>query len=79
MLVETISYSLIRLKTIFLHLYNTKNISNSNVCMQAYDQQAVYDISYFRPSIDDAVRGSGLPSPQEVNFYLKDLCEFSFC
>ncbi|CAO2840259.1 unnamed protein product [Amaranthus hypochondriacus] len=32
----------------------------------AYDQQAVYDISYFRPSIDDAVRGSGLPSPQEV-------------
>ncbi|XP_021865005.1 GBF-interacting protein 1-like isoform X1 [Spinacia oleracea] len=32
----------------------------------AYDQQPVYDISYFRPSIDDAVRGSGLPSPQEA-------------
>ncbi|XP_021716508.1 GBF-interacting protein 1-like [Chenopodium quinoa] len=32
----------------------------------AYDQQPVYDMSYFRPSIDDAVRGSGLPSLQEA-------------
>lgn len=46
------------------------------VCMQAYDQQPVYDISYFRPSIDDAVRGSGLPSPQEVISYLQFITEW---
>lgn len=49
--------------------------------MQAYDQQPVYDISYFRPSIDDAVRGSGLPSPQEVILFTVDLLNqhgFSF-
>lgn len=40
--------------------------SNELPNFSAYDQQPVYDISYFRPSIDDAVRGSGLPSPQEV-------------
>ncbi|KAL2926169.1 GBF-interacting protein 1 [Bienertia sinuspersici] len=34
--------------------------------LSAYDQQPVYDMSYFRPSIDDAVRGPGLPSPQEA-------------
>ncbi|PNT55050.1 hypothetical protein POPTR_001G170700v4 [Populus trichocarpa] len=32
----------------------------------AYDPQTGYDISYFRPQIDETVRGQGLPSPQEA-------------
>ncbi|GLT49706.1 hypothetical protein SLA2020_232450 [Shorea laevis] len=32
----------------------------------AYDPQTGYDISYFRPTMDDATRGNGLPSTQEV-------------
>ncbi|GAB4842608.1 hypothetical protein Ancab_012583 [Ancistrocladus abbreviatus] len=32
----------------------------------AYDPQAGYDVPYFRPSIDDAVSGQGLPSPREA-------------
>ncbi|XP_057977696.1 uncharacterized protein LOC131164487 isoform X3 [Malania oleifera] len=31
----------------------------------AYDPQTGYDIPYFRPTMDEAVRGQGLPSPQE--------------
>ncbi|KAJ8756219.1 hypothetical protein K2173_024766 [Erythroxylum novogranatense] len=31
-----------------------------------YDSQTGYDMSYFRPPIDEAVRGQGLPSPQEA-------------
>lgn len=33
---------------------------------QAYDPPAGYDIPYFRPTIDETVRGQGLSSPQEV-------------
>ncbi|KAF5751244.1 hypothetical protein HS088_TW02G00254 [Tripterygium wilfordii] len=32
----------------------------------AYDPQTGYDIPYFRPTLDDTIRGQGLPSPQEV-------------
>ncbi|KAG8643263.1 uncharacterized protein LOC110626520 isoform X3 [Manihot esculenta] len=32
---------------------------------QTYDPQTGYDISYFRPPIDETVRGQGLTSPQE--------------
>ncbi|CAN1286741.1 GBF-interacting protein 1-like [Linum perenne] len=32
---------------------------------QAYDSQTGYDMSYFRPSLEETVRGQGLPSPQE--------------
>ncbi|KAL9235488.1 hypothetical protein vseg_010243 [Gypsophila vaccaria] len=32
----------------------------------AYDPQPVYDMPYFRPSVDDAIRGTGLPSNQEA-------------
>ncbi|XP_028096739.1 uncharacterized protein LOC114296632 isoform X2 [Camellia sinensis] len=32
----------------------------------AYDPQTGYDIPYFRPSMDETVRGHGLPSPQEA-------------
>lgn len=42
-------------------------ILNALLCKQAYDPQTGYDISYFRPSIDETLRGHGLPSPQEVN------------
>ncbi|KAK6914712.1 GBF-interacting protein 1, N-terminal [Dillenia turbinata] len=31
----------------------------------AYDPQTGYDIPYFRPMMDETVRGQGLPSPQE--------------
>ncbi|KAK9734464.1 hypothetical protein RND81_04G141600 [Saponaria officinalis] len=31
----------------------------------AYDPQPVYDMPYFRPSVDDAVRGTVMPSNQE--------------
>ncbi|KAJ0007147.1 hypothetical protein Pint_29056 [Pistacia integerrima] len=31
----------------------------------AYDPQTGYDMPYFRPSMDETVRGQGLPSPQE--------------
>ncbi|CAI9114396.1 OLC1v1015113C1 [Oldenlandia corymbosa var. corymbosa] len=31
-----------------------------------YDPQSGYDMSYFGPTVDDPVRGQGLPSPQEV-------------
>ncbi|KAF8401057.1 hypothetical protein HHK36_014360 [Tetracentron sinense] len=31
----------------------------------AYDPQTGYDIPFFRPAMDDNVRGQGLPSPQE--------------
>ncbi|KAL3632056.1 hypothetical protein CASFOL_025040 [Castilleja foliolosa] len=31
-----------------------------------YDPQMGYDMSYFRPIVDEAVRGTGLPSSQEV-------------
>ncbi|XP_065866801.1 uncharacterized protein [Euphorbia lathyris] len=31
-----------------------------------YDPQTGYDMSYFRPAIDEAVRGQGLPSPHEA-------------
>ncbi len=34
------------------------------IFMQAYGNQIAYDISYFRPTMDE--RGQGLPSPQEV-------------
>ncbi|KAJ4717822.1 GBF-interacting protein 1-like isoform X2 [Melia azedarach] len=33
---------------------------------QAYDPQTGYDMPYFRPSMDESVRGQGLPSPQEA-------------
>ncbi|XVE51887.1 hypothetical protein DITRI_Ditri02bG0077000 [Diplodiscus trichospermus] len=33
---------------------------------QAYDPQTGYDLPYFRPPIDETVRGQGLPSPQEA-------------
>ncbi|KAH9665140.1 hypothetical protein KPL70_020228 [Citrus sinensis] len=33
---------------------------------QAYDSQTGYDMSYFRPTMDESVRGQGLPSPQEA-------------
>ncbi|XVF86867.1 hypothetical protein PTKIN_Ptkin18bG0076100 [Pterospermum kingtungense] len=32
----------------------------------AYDPQSGYDLPYFRPPIDETVRGHGLPSPQEA-------------
>lgn len=32
----------------------------------AYDPQTGYEISYFRPTVDEHVRGEGLPSPQEA-------------
>ncbi|KAA8541651.1 hypothetical protein F0562_022803 [Nyssa sinensis] len=32
----------------------------------AYDPQTGYDIPYFRPTMDETVRGQGLPSPQEA-------------
>ncbi|XP_010542407.1 PREDICTED: uncharacterized protein LOC104815628 isoform X3 [Tarenaya hassleriana] len=32
----------------------------------AYDPQAGYDLPYFRPSMDENIRGQGFPSPQEV-------------
>ncbi|EEF41015.1 uncharacterized protein LOC8284671 isoform X2 [Ricinus communis] len=32
----------------------------------AYDPQTVYDMSYFRPQIDETVRGQGLQSAQEA-------------
>ncbi|XWS20093.1 hypothetical protein CRYUN_Cryun31cG0071500 [Craigia yunnanensis] len=32
----------------------------------AYDPQTGYDLPYFRPPIDETVRGQGLPSPQEA-------------
>ncbi|KAJ4836850.1 hypothetical protein Tsubulata_018479 [Turnera subulata] len=32
----------------------------------AYDPQAGYDLPYFRPPMDETVRGQGLPIPQEV-------------
>ncbi|XP_059456437.1 GBF-interacting protein 1-like [Corylus avellana] len=32
----------------------------------AYDPQTGYDIPYFRPTMDESVRGQGLPSPQEA-------------
>ncbi|CAK9162213.1 unnamed protein product, partial [Ilex paraguariensis] len=32
----------------------------------AYDPQTGYDIPYFRPTVDESVRGQGLPSPQEA-------------
>ncbi|KAF5745543.1 hypothetical protein HS088_TW07G01135 [Tripterygium wilfordii] len=32
----------------------------------AYDPQTGYDIPYFRPTVDDTIRGQFLPSPQEV-------------
>ncbi|XP_044486629.1 GBF-interacting protein 1-like isoform X3 [Mangifera indica] len=31
----------------------------------AYDPQTGYDMPYFRPGMDETVRGQGLPSPQE--------------
>jgi hypothetical protein len=37
------------------------------VFKQAYDPQTGYDIPYFRPTMEESVRGQGLPSPQEVN------------
>ncbi|KAG2728715.1 hypothetical protein I3760_01G217500 [Carya illinoinensis] len=33
---------------------------------QAYDPQTGYDIPYFRPTMDETMRGQGLPSPQEA-------------
>ncbi|KAK2652394.1 hypothetical protein Ddye_012250 [Dipteronia dyeriana] len=33
----------------------------------AYDPQTVYDMPYFRPTMDETVRGQGLPTHQEVN------------
>ncbi|KAK3220370.1 hypothetical protein Dsin_014340 [Dipteronia sinensis] len=33
----------------------------------AYDPQTAYDMPYFRPTMDDTVRGQGLPTHQEVN------------
>lgn len=39
----------------------------SLVLEQAYDPQTGYDIPYFRPTMDETVRGPGLPSPQEVS------------
>ncbi|KAF7814076.1 GBF-interacting protein 1-like isoform X1 [Senna tora] len=36
-----------------------------SVCDQAYDPPAGYDIPYFRPTMDEAVRAQSLPSPQE--------------
>ncbi|XP_041000190.1 GBF-interacting protein 1-like isoform X1 [Juglans microcarpa x Juglans regia] len=33
---------------------------------QAYDPQTGYDIPYFRPTVDETIRGQGLPSPQEA-------------
>ncbi|XP_050380260.1 uncharacterized protein LOC126797630 isoform X2 [Argentina anserina] len=32
----------------------------------AFDPQTGYDIPYYRPSMDESVRGQGLPSPQEA-------------
>lgn len=32
----------------------------------AYDPQTGYDIPYFRPSMDETIRGQGLPSPHEA-------------
>ncbi|KAL5579530.1 hypothetical protein UlMin_011972 [Ulmus minor] len=32
----------------------------------AYDAQSGYDFPYFRPTIDEAMRGQGLPSPHEA-------------
>ncbi|KAK4427384.1 GBF-interacting protein 1 [Sesamum alatum] len=34
--------------------------------LSGYDPQMGYDISYFRPVVDETVRGPGLPSSQEV-------------
>lgn len=31
-------------------------------CGQAYDPQTGYDLSYFRPTVDETVRVQGLPS-----------------
>ncbi|GAV84946.1 DUF1296 domain-containing protein [Cephalotus follicularis] len=32
----------------------------------AYDPQTGYDLPYFRPTMDETIRGQGLPSPQEA-------------
>lgn len=54
----------IKIKYVFvLCLVFPSSLLNSK---QAYDPPAGYDIPYFRPTIDETVRGQGLSSPQEV-------------
>lgn len=40
--------------------------SHNYVFKQAYDPPSGYDIPYFRPSMDETVRGQVLSPPQEV-------------
>jgi len=56
----------IKIKYVFvLCLVFPSSLLNSK---QAYDSPAGYDIPYFRPTIDETVRGQGLSSPQEVSY-----------
>ncbi|KAL8458664.1 hypothetical protein ACS0TY_036247 [Phlomoides rotata] len=45
-----------------LHQQDTSELPS----FSGYDPQMAYDMSYFRPIVDETVRGSGLPSSQEV-------------
>lgn len=54
-------YSFVQVKVLIISL---------DGCEQAYDPQTGYEISYFRPTVDEHVRGQGLPSPQEVIYLL---------
>lgn len=39
--------------------------------MQAYDpSQTGYEVSYFRPTVEEHVHGQGLPSTQEVKLVM---------
>ncbi|KAF9595669.1 hypothetical protein IFM89_002051 [Coptis chinensis] len=38
-------------------------------CKQAYDHQTGYEMPFFRPSMDESMRGQGVPSPGEVSKY----------
>lgn len=44
------------------HQQDPPELSN----FSAYDPQTGYDISYFRPTIEETIRGHTLPSPQEA-------------
>lgn len=52
--------------TVFF-LQHLVNVHSDALCLkQAFDPQTSYNIPYYRPHMDESVRGQGLPSPQEV-------------
>ncbi|KAL6961791.1 hypothetical protein U1Q18_045761 [Sarracenia purpurea var. burkii] len=62
-----LSYPIRKTNPTLLQSHNNSQIlKNYQVSRQTYDPQTVYDIPYFRPTMEETIRGQVLPSQEQL-------------